>query len=125
MKAFLTGTLLGALMLTGAGAMWLAGGGSGAVAVLAGGLLPLVISVGSLVVFFLVLQPGKMGQKSYQRFVLTNFFIKVFLLGGWLAAILLATSLPRIPFIASLLLNFMAWHVYEAYRYQSAVGRAG
>ncbi len=118
------GAVLGALMLTGAGAMWLAGGGSGAVAVLAGGLLPLAISAGSLVVFFLVLQPETMGQKSYVRFVLTNFFLKVLLLGGWVAAILLATSLPRIPFIASLLLNFMAWHVYEAYRYQAAVGRA-
>ena len=123
------GAVLAALMLAAAAAMWRLTGGADALAVLAGGLLPVAVSVGSLRVFVLMFGPGNFDPKGYQRFVVTNFLVKLVLMGAWLAGILLTTSLPRGPFVASLLVNFMAWHLLEAYRYQtvslSSPGPAG
>lgn len=119
MRPVALGTMLAALLLAATAAMWLLTGGAGALAVLAGGSLPLAVSVGSLLVFLFMLRPGHIDRKGYQRFVGTNFLVKLVLMGAWLAVILLNTSLPRGPFVVSLLVNFMAWHLLEAYRYQA------
>ena len=117
--------LLAAILLVGAGISWLLAGSAGALAVLAGGLFPGAISISSILALSFIVRSERMGSIGYQQFVLANFIAKVVLLGGWTAAIVLVTSLPISLFIASLLVNFLAWHIYEAYRYQSAVWEVG
>lgn len=117
MRPLLTGAILGTFFIAGSGLVWFAAGGANAAAVFTGGILPIAISIGSLFIFS-VLKPDTGGQRKYQRFVLTNFLVKVVLIGLWTALVLLAMRLPRGPFVASLLVNFFAWHVYEAYSYQ-------
>ena len=106
--------------IAGIGISGLLAGSSVATAVLAGGILPLAISGASLAVFFsrrfTFVEPA-----AYQRFVVINFIIKVLFIGVWTAVMLLSTPLPIAPFIVSLLINFFVWHLFEAYRYQSAL----
>jgi hypothetical protein len=106
--------------IAGIGASGLLAGAATANAVLAGGILPLVISGASLAWFFyrkaVIVQQG-----AYQRFVVVNFITKVVLIGGWTAVILLTTSLPIAVFVVSLLVNFFIWHLFEAYRYQAVL----
>ncbi|MCH7497199.1 MAG: hypothetical protein IH971_05040 [Candidatus Marinimicrobia bacterium] len=125
MKPLVGAMLLAAMLLVGAGISWLLAGSAGALAVLAGGLFPGAISVSSILALSFIVRSERMGSIGYQQFVLANFIAKVVLLGGWTAAIVLVTSLPISLFIASLLVNFLAWHIYEAFRYQSAVWEVG
>jgi hypothetical protein len=106
--------------IAGIGISGLLAGSSVATAVLAGGILPLAISGTSLAVFF-SRRFRFIEQAAYQRFVVINFIIKVLFIGAWTAVMLLSTHLPIAPFIVSLLINFFIWHVFEAYRYQSAL----
>ncbi|MBA7603749.1 MAG: hypothetical protein GH143_06140 [Calditrichaeota bacterium] len=117
MRPLLAGTILGALFVACSGLVWLVAGGVTALAVFAGGILPITISVSSLFIFS-ILKPDTGGLRKYQHFVLVNFLVKVVLIGLGVALVMLAVRLPRGPFVASLLVNFFAWHVYEAYRYQ-------
>lgn len=121
MRPVLAGAILGVLLVAVSGLVWLVAGKPGALAIFAGGILPVAISTGSLVIFF-TRMPRRGGYRQYQRFVLTNFLVKVVFIGLWTALVLLTTSLPRGPFVFSLLVNFFAWHVFEAYRYQSTLG---
>ena len=125
MKPLVGAMLLAAMLLVGAGISWLLAGSAGALAVLAGGLFPGAISMSSILALSFIVRSERMGSIGYQQFVLANFIAKVVLLGGWTAAIVLVTSLPISLFIASLLVNFLAWHIYEAFRYQSAVWEVG
>ena len=125
MKPLVGAMLLAVMLLIGAGISWLLAGSAGALAVLAGGLFPAAISIGSLMALSFIVRSERMGSVGYPQFVLANFIAKVVLLGGWTAAIVLVTSLPISLFIASLLVNFLAWHIYEAFRYQSAVWEVG
>ncbi len=125
MKPLVGAMLLAAMLLVGAGISWLLAGSAGALAVLAGGLFPGAISISSILALSFIVRSERMGSIGYQQFVLANFIAKVVLLGGWTAAIVLVTSLPISLFIASLLVNFLAWHIYEAFRYQSAVWEVG
>ena len=125
MKPLVGAMLLAAMLLVGAGISWLLAGSAGTLAVLAGGLFPGAISVSSILALSYIVRSERMGSIGYQQFVLANFIAKVVLLGGWTAAIVLVTSLPISLFIASLLVNFLAWHIYEAFRYQSAVWEVG
>ncbi len=125
MKPLVGAMLLAAMLLVGAGISWLLAGSAGALAVLAGGLFPGAISMSSILALSFMVRSERMGSIGYQQFVLANFIAKVVLLGGWTAAIVLVTSLPISLFIASLLVNFLAWHIYEAFRYQSAVWEVG
>lgn len=109
---------LGGLFLAVSGMVWMMAGERNALAVLAGGSLPIAISVVSLYAFLVAAAKGE-SQRYHQRFVGINFLVKVVLIGLWMAFILRATTLPRIPFVVSLLVNFFTWHVYEAYRYQA------
>ena len=106
--------------VAGIGISGLLAGAATATAVLAGGILPLVVSGASLAVFF-YRKAGIVQQGAYQRFVVINFIAKVILIGGWTAVILLTTSLPIAVFVVSLLVNFFLWHLFEAYRYQSVL----
>ncbi|UCH11269.1 MAG: hypothetical protein JSU61_05105 [Fidelibacterota bacterium] len=114
--------ILGCLFIAGCCLAWLLSSRDTAVAVITGGLLPIAISGISLVVFF-ARKSRSADHHRYQRFVLINFLVKVILIGGWTALVLLTTSLPRTPFVVSLLVNFLAWHIFEAYRYQSTFGK--
>jgi len=117
MKPAFVGAILGGLFMAGSTLVWLVAGRLSAVAVVVGGLVPIAISVGSLAVFH-TRRPRLGHQRKYQRFVLINFLVKVVFIGLWTAVILLATPLPREPFVVSLLFNFFGWHLFEAFRYQ-------
>lgn len=108
---------LGGVFLAVSWLVWMVAGERYALAVLAGGSLPIAISVVSLYAFLVVAAKGE-SQSLHQRLVVINFLVKVVLIGLWMALILRATTLPRVPFVISLLVNFFTWHVYEAYRYQ-------
>ncbi len=109
--------ILGGLFLAAALLALVVGDSRLFLAVSAGGLLPLTISLVSLVVFFRLL-PGKTGPRKHDRFVLLNFLTKVVLIGGWMTTVLVLTTWPQAAFVISLLVNFLAWHLYEAFRYQ-------
>lgn len=100
-------------------------GGSAAWALAAGGLVPAVVSWVSLALLLDGSRP--LSAQTHQRDMLINFFAKVLLIGGWTVAVVLATTLPRTVFVASLLINFMAWHLLEAWAYQHRLiaGRLG
>ncbi|MFC1619405.1 hypothetical protein ACFL45_05615 [Candidatus Neomarinimicrobiota bacterium] len=120
MKSFGMAVVLVAGFIAGIGISGLLAGSSVATAVLAGGILPLGISVTSLAVFF-SRRLTYVEQAAYQRFVVINFIIKMLFIGVWTAVMLLSTSLPIAPFVVSLLINFFVWHLFEAYRYQSVL----
>ena len=127
MRLPLGAVILVALFLAAAGMARVFGDNGLFMAVWAGGLLPLAISVVSLVVFFRLL-PGKLDPRQHDRFVIVNFLTKVVLIGAWITAVLVLTTWPQAAFVFSLLVNFMAWHLYEAFRYQQyylAAGRHG
>lgn len=111
------GIILVVLFIAITGLVWLVTGAADALAVFVGGILPIVISIISIFAFF-TLKPHTRSYKRYQRFVVVNFLVKVVLIGLWTALIILSVKIPPGPFVVSLLANFLAWHIYEAYRYQ-------
>ncbi len=117
--------ILGGLFLAAALLALAVGDSALFLAVSAGGLVPLTISVVSLVVFFRLL-PGQTGPRKHDRFVVLNFLAKVVLIAVGMTAVLVLTNWSRAAFVISLLINFLAWHLYEAFRYQQyhlAAGR--
>ncbi len=125
MRLPLGAVILAGFFLAAAGLALVVGDSGLFLAVSAGGLLPLTISVVSLVVFFRLL-PGKTGPRKHDRFVLLNFLAKVVLIGVGMTAVLVLTTWSQVAFVISLLVNFLAWHLYEAFRYQQyhlAAGR--
>ena len=116
--------ILVALFLAAAGLALFAGDSALFMAVSAGGLLPLTISGVSLVVFFRLL-PGKLDPRKHDRFVIVNFLTKVVLIGVGMTAVLVLTTWPQAAFVVTLLVNFLAWHLYEAFRYQQYYLAAG
>ncbi len=117
MRIIIIGIILGVLFIAITGLVWLVTGAANALAVFVGGILPIAISIISIFTFF-TLKPHTRGPNRYQRFVVINFLIKVVLIGLWTALIILSVKVPTGPFVVSLLANFLAWHIYEAYRYQ-------
>lgn len=83
-----------------------------AIAVLAGALVPVTISTFSL---WLFTQKKNLTFKQAQAFMLYSFMAKMLLIGGWVVLMATSENIPLIPFIASLLINFLAWHMSEAY----------
>ncbi len=117
--------ILGGLFLVTTGLTLVVGDSALFLAVSVGGLLPLTISVVSLAIFFRLL-PGKTGPRKHDRFVLRNFLTKVVLIAVGMTAVLVLTNWSQAAFVISLLVNFLAWHLYEAFRYQQyhlAAGR--
>lgn len=117
MRLPLGAVILGGLFLASALLALAVGDSALFLAVSAGGFLPLSISVVSLIVFSRLL-PGQTGSRKHDHFVLVNFLAKVVLIGAWITAILVLTDWPQAAFVISLLVNFLAWHLYEAFRYQ-------
>jgi uncharacterized membrane-anchored protein len=115
--------LVGLLILAAGLVLGLADGTS-SWSVIAGAVVPIAVSISSLV-YFARFRVVVADQRSQQRFIIVNFLIKVVAIAVWMAVIFRATSLPRLPFIVSLLVNFLAWHLYEAYRYQQSWLAAG
>lgn len=83
-----------------------------AIAVLAGALLPVTISTISLWLFS---QKKNLTFRQAQAFMLYSFMAKMLLIGGWVVLMATSENIPLIPFISSLLINFLAWHMSEAY----------
>ena len=113
MKAWQT-LLAAAVVLNGLilAAMAFSGHGQLLVSVLAGALLPVVISTGLLLWVGVhhihdVLQ--------LQKVNIAGFMLKILLLGGWAVWLLTAGTLDKVTFIVILLINFLAWHGVEAY----------
>ena len=117
MKLLIIGIILVVLFITITGLVWFVTDIANALAVFIGGILPIAISIISIITF-ITLKLHTRGRKRYQRFVVINFLAKVVLIGLWTALIILSVKIPKGPFVVSLLANFLAWHIYEAYRYQ-------
>lgn len=61
---------------------------------------------------------------SLQTIHLVGFFAKVLLVGIWLFIFIPRPDIQRVVFTISLLVNFLAWHVVEAYHWPLFLGRA-
>lgn len=83
-----------------------------AVAILAGALLPVVISTVSL---WLFARKRKLKFKQAQAFMLYSFMAKMILMGLWVVLMVTSENIDLLPFVSSLLINFLAWHLSEAY----------
>ena len=83
-----------------------------AIAILAGALVPVVVSAVSLWLFS---QKQNLTFKQAQAFMLYSFISKFILIGLWVILIVLSRNVMAIPFVISLLINFLAWHLSEAY----------
>ncbi len=83
-----------------------------AIAILAGGLVPAVISTASLWLFS---HKHDLTFRQAQAFMLYSFMTKFILLGLWVVMIVLSRNIRLVPFVISLLINFLAWHLSEAY----------
>ncbi len=80
--------------------------------VLAGAMLPVLISGGLL---FWVDWQKIHDVLVLQKINIVGFFLKVILLGLWAAILINAGTLDKMTFIVILLINFLAWHGVEAY----------
>ncbi len=90
--------------------------------VLAGALLPVLISGGLL----LWAEHSKTSDpKNLQKINIIGFLFKVILLGTWVVILLKAGTLHMVTFIVILLINFLAWHGVEAYYWPLFMARDG
>jgi|GEM_PF-337568 len=90
--------------------------------VLAGALIPILISTGLL---FWVDKQKIQDVNQLQKINIIGFFAKVILLGLWAAILLNAGTLHKMTFIVMLLINFLAWHGVEAYYWPLFMARQG
>ncbi len=90
--------------------------------VLAGALLPVVISGGLL---FWADYNKTFDAQQLQKINIVGFFMKVVLLGIWAAILISAGTLDKMTFIVTLLINFLAWHGVEAYYWSLFMARNG
>ncbi len=80
--------------------------------VLAGAIIPILISGGLL----LWAEYSKTNDaQNLQKINIIGFFFKVLLLGVWSAILVKAGTLDNVTFIVILVINFLAWHGVEAY----------
>jgi len=80
--------------------------------VLAGAIIPVLISGGLLI----WAEYSKTNEpKNLQKINILGFFFKVVLLGLWSAILVKAGTLDNVTFIVMLVINFLAWHGVEAY----------
>ncbi|MCF7825015.1 MAG: hypothetical protein K9N29_00055 [Candidatus Marinimicrobia bacterium] len=80
--------------------------------VIAGAILPVLISGGLLI----WAEYSKTNEpKNLQKINIMGFFFKVVLLGLWSVILVKAGTLDNVTFIVMLVINFLAWHGVEAY----------
>jgi len=80
--------------------------------VLAGALLPVIISAALL---FWADSKSNASAQQLQNINIIGFIIKVVLIGSWAVFLLQTGVLSKVTFIVILLINFLAWHGVEAY----------
>ena len=83
--------------------------------VIAGALLPILISSALL---FYGESREQASPEQLQKVNIIGFLAKVVLLGGWAAALIKSENLHLMTFIVTLIGNFLAWHGVEAYYWQ-------
>ncbi len=79
-----------------------------------GALLPVLLSSLLLGIAERLVTPRA---DSLQNLHLVGFFAKVILVGVWLFLFIPRPEIQRVVFTVSLLVNFLAWHVVEAYHW--------
>lgn len=109
MKILVPAAILNGLAIVG---LFITNRGDWALATLAGALLPIVISTVSLWLFS---RQQKLTFKKAQAFMLYSFMAKIILIGLWVVLMVTSENIEQLPFISSLLINFLAWHLSEAY----------
>ena len=90
------------------------------VSVLAGAILPVLIS-GSLLAWAEYSKTND--PQNLQKINIAGFFFKVILLGVWSAILVKAGNLDNVTFIVILVINFLAWHGVEAYYWRLFMAR--
>jgi len=89
--------------------------------VLAGAIIPVLISGGLL----LWAEYSKTNDpKNLQKINIAGFLFKVVLLGVWSAILVKAGTLDNVTFIVMLVINFLAWHGVEAYYWPLFMARS-
>ncbi len=89
--------------------------------VLAGAIIPVLISGGLL----LWAEYSKTNDaQNLQKINIIGFFFKVILLGVWSAILVKAGTLDNMTFIVTLVINFLAWHGVEAYYWPLFMARS-
>ncbi len=90
--------------------------------VLAGAVIPLLISGGLLV----WAEYSKTKDPQYlQKLNIIGFLIKIVLLGAWATLLIKAGNLDNVIFIVMLVINFLAWHGVEAYYWRLFMADTG
>ena len=89
--------------------------------VLAGAVIPILISGGLLV---WAEYSNTNDAQNLQKINITGFFFKVILLGVWSAILVKAGTLDNVTFIVTLVINFLAWHGVEAYYWPLFMARS-
>ena len=113
----LAGIVMNGLAMLG---MWFAGHPEWIMSLLAGAILPVLISCALLYVGSR--QKGRDGV-YFQKLNIIGFGVKILLIGGWAALLLGSENLHNMTFIVTLLTNFLAWHMTEAYHWPLLTGR--
>jgi len=82
--------------------------------VAAGASLPILLSA-----VLLYLGKRAIGQtpQYYQNLNIIGFGVKIILIGGWAALLISGGTLHNVTVIVTLLTNFLAWHMTEAYHW--------
>ncbi len=87
--------------------------------VLAGAIIPILISGGLLI----WAEYSKTNDpQNLQKINISGFFLKVILLGIWSVFLIQAGTLHTMTFIVMLVINFLAWHGVEAYYWRLFMG---
>jgi len=89
--------------------------------VLAGAIIPLLISGGLLA---WAEYSNTNDPQNLQKLNIIGFFFKVILLGIWSVFLMKAGTLDNVTFIVMLLINFLAWHGVEAYYWSLFMARS-
>ncbi|MCF7797735.1 MAG: ATP synthase subunit I [Lentisphaeria bacterium] len=109
LKILVPAALVNGLVIVG---LFITNRAAWAVAILAGALLPVAISAVSLWLFS---RQKRLTFKKAQAFMLYSFMAKILLIGLWVVIMATSENVELLPFISSLLINFLAWHLSEAY----------
>jgi hypothetical protein len=79
---------------------------------LAAAFLPVFIST---VMLFVAENVTFSSAQALQSLNIIGFFVKILLIGGWVALLISTSSVQNVIFIVILVINFLVWHGVEAY----------
>lgn len=98
---------------------WLSGRGVLVPSLLAGALLPILMSA-SLI--YVASRYRGRTPMFFQQLNIIGFGLKIILIGAWAAIMITGPDIDKVTFIVTLLINFLAMHMTEAYHWPLFMG---